>query len=107
MPEWLIDILISWAIPFVLGGIITGLVAYIKAMHRRNTALEDGVQCLLRAEIIRMHDKYTARGYCPIYAKESLKRAYNSYHTLGGNDVATGLYEDTMELPTEPKTEVQ
>lgn len=97
----IIEKIISWAIPFVCGGIITGLIAYIKAMRRRNTALEDGVQCLLRAEIIRMHDKYTARGYCPIYAKESLKRAYNSYHTLGGNDVATGLYEDTMELPTE------
>ena len=98
----IVEKLISWAIPFVCGGIITGLIAYIKAMRRRNTALEDGVQCLLRAEIIRMHDKYTARGYCPIYAKESLKRAYNSYHTLGCNDVATGLYEDTMELPTEP-----
>lgn len=103
----IVEKIISWAIPFVLGGIITGLIAYIKAMRRRDTALEDGVQCLLRAEIIRMHDKYTARGYCPIYAKESLKRAYNSYHTLGGNDVATGLYEDTMNLPTEPKTEVQ
>lgn len=103
----IVDKLISWAVPFVCGGIITGLIAYIKTMRRRNTALEDGVQCLLRAEIIRMHDKYTARGYCPIYAKESLKRAYNSYHTLNGNDVATGLYEDTMELPTEPKTEVQ
>ena len=97
----IIDKLISWAVPFVCGGIITGLITYIKAMRRRNTALEDGVQCLLRAEIIRMHDKYTARGYCPIYAKEALTRAYGSYHTLNGNDVATGVYEVTMELPTE------
>ena len=103
----IVEKLISWAVPFVCGGIITGLIAYIKAMRRKTSAIEEGVQCLLRAEIIRMHDKYTARGYCPIYAKESLKRAYNSYHTLGGNDVATGLYEDTMNLPTEPKTEVQ
>lgn len=103
----IIEKLISWAVPFICGGIITGLITYIKTMRRRNTALEDGVQCLLRAEIIRMHDKYTARGFCPIYAKEALTRAYVSYHTLDGNDVATGLYEDTMELPTEPKTEVQ
>ena len=97
----IIEKIISWAVPFVCGGIITGLVAYIKAMRRRNTALEDGVQCLLRAEIIRMHDKYTARGYCPIYAKEALTRAYVSYHTLDGNDVATDLYTETKALPTE------
>ena len=106
MPEWLIERLISWAVPFVCGGIITGLITYIKTMRRRNTALEDGVQCLLRAEIIRMHDKYTARGYCPIYAKEALTRAYRSYNTLNGNDVATDLYKETKALPTEPKTEV-
>jgi len=40
----IVEKIISWAIPFVLGGIITGLIAYIKAMRRRNTALEDGVQ---------------------------------------------------------------
>jgi hypothetical protein len=34
----IVEKIISWAIPFVLGGIITGL------MRRRNTALEDGVQ---------------------------------------------------------------
>lgn len=40
----IVEKLISWAVPFVCGGIITGLIAYIKAMRRRNTALEDGVQ---------------------------------------------------------------
>lgn len=62
----------------------------------------DGVQCLLRAEIIRCHDKYTARKYCPVYAKESLNRAYTAYHNLGGNDIATALYDDCMELPEQP-----
>lgn len=61
--------------------------------------IEDGVQCLLRAEIIRSNEKYTARRYCPVYAKESLKRVYNAYHELGGNDVATHLYDELMELP--------
>ena len=63
----------------------------------------EGVQCLLRAEIIRNHDKYMDKDFCPIYAKEALKRAYHAYHELGGNDVATGLYNETMALPTEVK----
>lgn len=98
----IIKLVVGWAVPFMCGGIITGLITYIKALKKRNTALEDGVQCLLRAELIRNHDKYAIdKHYCPIYAKEALKRAYTAYHTLGGNDVATDLYHETMDLPTE------
>lgn len=77
------------------------------AVERNNNTLqekliEDGVQCLLRAEIIRSNEKYLHKGYCPIYAKESLKRVYDAYHALGGNDVATHLYNELMELQEEP-----
>lgn len=65
----------------------------------RISKLEDGLQALLRIEIIRSHDKYMERKYCPVYAKESLSRAYNAYHALGGNDVATELYHQIIELP--------
>ena len=98
----LIETIIKWAVPFVCGGIITWAVTYIKLRKKRDSALESGVQCLLRAEIIRNHDKYIDKGYCPIYAKEALKRAYAAYHNLGGNDVATQLYHQVMELPTDP-----
>lgn len=92
---------IRWAVPFVCGGIGAWGITYIKMRKKRESALENGVQCLLRAEIIRNHDKYVGRRYCPIYAKESLKRAYKAYHALGGNDVATSLYDEVMRLPTE------
>lgn len=42
------------------------------------------------------------RRHCPIYAKEALRRAYTAYHALGGNDIATGLYNEVMALSTEP-----
>lgn len=80
-------------------------VLYTNISNRRKKksadeqAIEDGLQCLLRAEIIRCHDKYTDRKYCPIYAKESLRRAYTAYHNLGGNDVATQLYNECIALP--------
>lgn len=101
----LIETIVKWAVPFVCGGIITWAVTYIKLRKKRDSALESGVQCLLRAEIIRNHDKYIDKGYCPIYAKEALKRAYAAYHNLGGNDVATQLYHQVMELPTDPPHE--
>ena len=58
---------------------------------------------LLRAEIIRQNDKYTARKCCPIYAKDALEKAYAAYHSLGGNGTITKIYNDTMALPEEQK----
>lgn len=97
----ILDIAIKWLVPFVLGGAVSFAVSTTRKMHKRDKALGDGIQCLLRAEIIRYHDKYTNKGYCPIYARESLSRIYVAYHNLGGNDVATDLYKDTLKLPTE------
>lgn len=97
-----ISAVIRWVVPFILGGIITGCITYVRTKYKRNGALEDGVQCLLRGKIIDMHDKYIEREFCPVYAKESLRRSYAAYHALGGNDVATQLYKETMALPTEP-----
>lgn len=98
----MLQAVINWAVPFVLGGLISALVAVWKRYTKREKAEAEGVQCLLRAEIIRQHEKSTERGYCPIYAKEALKKAYTAYHNLGGNDVATKLYEEVMNLPEKP-----
>lgn len=79
--------------------VLTHLISRKTKLSERDQQLTNGVQCLLRAEIIRAHEKYSQKRFCPIYAKESLTRAYAAYHALGGNDVATDLYRQCMELP--------
>ena len=74
-----------------------------KESSKANLAVRDGMQALLRDRIIHSYNKYTEQGYCPIYAKENVKRMYAPYHELGGNDVATELMEKILELPTEKK----
>ncbi len=99
---------IKWFVTFICGMIVSWggtLISSRKKNRKKEKALELGVQCLLRAEIIRSFEKYNDRGYCPIYAKEALRREYDSYHELGGNDVATGLFNKTMALPEEPPAE--
>lgn len=109
----IIEIILKWVIPFVLSTAASAAIGYGRAMKKRSEkredeqkklmeALKNGVQCLLRAEIIRANDKYTAQGYCPIYAKEALRVAYAAYHALDGNDVATKLFNDCMKLPENP-----
>lgn len=95
---------IRWAVAFFCGGMISLAAAYVRTRLKRDRAVSDGVQCLLRAEIIACHERYGVEGHCPIYAKESLKRVYRAYHALGGNDIATSLYERTLALPDLEKT---
>ena len=54
----MLDKIISWAVPFVLGSIISALTTYMNLRLRKVKAIEDGVQCLLRAEIISYHERY-------------------------------------------------
>lgn len=78
-----------------------------KESVRTDSAIREGMQALLRDRIIHSYNKYTEQGYCPIYAKENVKRMYAPYHELGGNDVATELVEKILELPTERKADVK
>lgn len=64
----------------------------------RNEYLYQGLQCLMREQIINNYNKYTERGECPIYAKESVDKLYKAYHSLGGNGMVTELYEKMMEM---------
>lgn len=73
----------------------------LQAEHARNEAIAEGVQSLLRESIVENYNKYIDRGYCPIYAKESIKKVYGAYHNLGGNDVATELYHKILAMPEE------
>jgi len=66
-------------------------------------AERNGIQCLLRLELIRQYEIYIKQGYCAVANKDSLKKAYTAYHELGGNDVVGKMYEEIMALPVEEK----
>lgn len=66
----------------------------------KNKAFADGLEALLRDRIIDCYNKYEKKGACPIYAKENVERLYMPYHELGGNDVATELVEQLMQMPS-------
>ena len=77
------------------------VVARLKEEQKKNEAIAEGVQSLLRESIVSNYNRYHDKGFCPIYAKESVKKVYHSYAQLGGNDVATDLYKKLLEMPTE------
>lgn len=96
--EWLFAI-----VTCILSGLYRDIQKRLKKEQAKSAAIAEGVQSLLRENIVNNYNKYQDRGYCPIYAKESIKRVYAAYHNLGGNDVATKLYNTLLAMPEEPK----
>ena len=95
----------------VIGVAVTALwgacVWLVKKIHKRQKdtearqeAVENGLQSLLRAEIIRTYEKSMERGYIPIYSREAFLVAYENYHKLGGNGAMTSLAEQVKALPS-------
>lgn len=74
----------------------------LETEEKKNIAIANGVQAMLRDAIINNYNKYKDRGYIPIYARESVKKIYEAYQGLGGNDVAHDLYEKMRHWDTDP-----
>ena len=88
-----------WSILIVIFGALSYLAKQVLAMRR-------GLRALLRADIIRLYNKYHDElGWCPVYVKQALEEEYQEYHNIGGNGVGTQMYEAIMALPTEPPEE--
>lgn len=86
----------NWQLLSLMGGVM----GY---MYRQMSATRKGIRALLRADLIRLYNKYhDDLGYCPLYVKQSLEDEYQQYHMLKGNGVGTRMYEALMALPTEP-----
>lgn len=96
--EWLFAVIIA-----ILSYSYRKIFAKLKEEHEKNEAIAEGVKALLRESIVDGYNKYSDKGYCPIYAKESIKKAFGAYHALGGNDVATELYNKILKMDEDGK----
>lgn len=94
--EWLMTIVTA-----VVGLGYRSVSKKLQEERNRNEAIAEGVQSLLRESIVSNYNKYSDKGFCPIYAKESIKKVYAAYHDLGGNDVATSLYKKILDMKEE------
>ncbi|MBQ7655356.1 MAG: hypothetical protein IJS41_02495 [Clostridia bacterium] len=85
-------------------GIPTALVSFlwgrVKGLHKDNLAVREGVQALLRAQMIGDYNHYSEKGYAPIYARENFENCWKRYHALGANGVMDDIHSRFMALPT-------
>ena len=92
--EWLC----LFGIPVIVAGVIIGIVKFIFAQIK---GIKLGVQALLRAQMIHDYNKWSDRGYAPIYARENFQNCWAQYHSLGANGVMDDIHNKFLALPIE------
>ena len=64
----------------------------------RDAALENGVVCLLRKELIQDFEKWIAKGYITSKALEHWSLMYDAYKSLGGNGMIDHMKDEIEHL---------
>ena len=64
-------------------------------------------KALLRAQMINDYNKWSEKGYAPIYARQNFENCWEQYHSLGVNGVMDDLHMKFLELPTEERSNEQ
>ena len=94
--EDIIKIILNWAIPVVLAGILWFMKKIINDMK----AIKLSQLSLIRNQIARECENYTKLGYLPEYARYCLEDLFKQYKALGGNHGIEKLVDKTFELPS-------
>lgn len=106
MPEWIAQYWVEWLFGVIIAGLTIGvkhLSKKVKVDTGKRKALEDGVCALLRNQIVHEFNRYTEKGYYPIYGRENVEKMYKAYSALGGNGTISDLVTGLKKLPNELK----
>ena len=99
----------------IASGVITGILVYLlqsmikenrrlktekeEARSKHETAMENGMVCVLRKHLMDEHDIWTAKGYITSHALENGLAMYRAYKDLGGNGMIDHMEDEIQELP--------
>lgn len=100
MSDNILQIVLSYLIPTILGGVLGFVSTKLKKNKKKDLAIEQGVQALLRNEIIRRYREFESKGEISILDKENLEEMFVQYQNLGGNGTVKKMMEDLLELKT-------
>ena len=75
------------------------LISKQKATKEKQKAIENGVQALLRNELIRRYREFESKGEISILDKENIEHMFEEYENLGGNGTVAEMYKEILSLP--------
>lgn len=90
----------EWWLTWLLGLIGAGVLAGFRVLYKRQkesekrqSAIENGMQAILRDRILTSYYHYHDKGSITLHGMENVEAMYKSYHDLGGNGTMTNLVE--------------
>ena len=99
----------QWLCLLGVPALIAAAVKYVQTLVKRNAqeteAIKLGLQAILRSQMVSDYNKWSDRGYAPIYARENFENCWKQYHSLGANGVMDDLHAKFLQLLTEPPEE--
>lgn len=99
--EEIIKIILNWAIPVILAGILV----FMKKMINNMKAMKLSQLSLIRSQLVGKCESYMKKGFLPEYARYCLEDLFKQYKTLGGNHGIEKLVDKTFELPSSNEKE--
>lgn len=87
----------------VVCAIFSALFRYVIKKQKEDTkkrkAIENGVQALLRNELIKNYREYKLKGEITLLDKENMEHMFEEYFNLGGNGMMTEVHKEFLEIP--------
>jgi hypothetical protein len=103
----ILKMLLSYLIPTILGGMLGIVSTKLKSnkekdkeKEKKEKAIEEGLQALLRNELVRRYREYETKGEMTILDKENIEAMFKQYEILGGNGTVKHLMGELLSLPT-------
>lgn len=92
--------ILTYIITTIIGVAIGFLGTKLKKNKKKDLAIEQGVQALLRNEIIRRYREFESKGEISILDKENLEEMFVQYKNLGGNGTVKKMMNELLNLKT-------
>ena len=96
----MLESVIVYIITTVVGAILGFIATKFKRNKKKDLAIEQGVQALLRNEIIRRYREFESKGEISILDKENLEEMFVQYKNLGGNGTVKKMMDELINLKT-------
>ena len=96
----MLESIIIYIATTIIGAILGFIAAKFKKNKKKDLAIEQGVQALLRNEIIRRYREFESKGEISILDKENLEEMFEQYKNLGGNGTVKKMMDELLNLKT-------
>lgn len=92
--------IIGWTVPTLLGAVLGYFWGKVKRLTARDKAIEEGMRCILRAEIDRAYERHVINMEpITVEQRRELDRIWHAYHEgLQGNGTGEAMYAEICEL---------